>query len=323
MFIMNAHDPELALPDPFLLRTHSRLAASLHLFHVEERVAEGWPSPRLFYLGNKALRALRPLWHFVPKVIRSQCYSVLLKLGSYLYPRSSTPFAHRLPFGLYAKNCHRSPRNEGETLRLLEQYNSIPSPLWVDEYQGTERMLIMTAMPGQPLDQVFHRLSYPERKQLAQDLRSVVLQLRSIPNRTSHVFANTYGGPLKNHRFPSGTCGPFNDISEFNDFLVHRAVQNETREKISAVHARQYRSCFTHADLYPTNILIDRGRLSGIIDWECAGFYPEYWEFTKLIYGTDILRAFEPIIRDAFAGVDYEEELAAETLLWYDTPFGV
>lgn len=94
-------------------------------------------------------------------------------------------------------------------------------------------------------------------------------------------------------------------------------------DKIAAVHARQYRSVFTHADLNPRNILIDHGRLSGIVDWECAGFYPEYWEFTRLFYGAQPSPEIQSIIHGAFAGDTYEEELEAERLLWYDTPFGI
>ncbi|QPG97842.1 hypothetical protein C2857_006930 [Epichloe festucae Fl1] len=26
--------------------------------------------------------------------------------------------------------------------------------------------------------------------------------------------------------------------------------------------------------------MVHNGRISGIIDWESAGWYPEYWEFT-------------------------------------------
>lgn len=47
MFTMESHDPNQPLPDPFLLRTHHHIAASMYLFHVEERIAEGWPSPPL------------------------------------------------------------------------------------------------------------------------------------------------------------------------------------------------------------------------------------------------------------------------------------
>jgi hypothetical protein len=43
--IMETQDASLPLPDPFLLRAHFRIAASLHLFHVEEQVSKSWPSP--------------------------------------------------------------------------------------------------------------------------------------------------------------------------------------------------------------------------------------------------------------------------------------
>lgn len=252
-------------------------------------------------------KRLRSLWHVVPKLIRVQYYRILLRLGNYLYQRSFTGLVHRLPFGLYAKECSRSSDNEGEALRLVEQYTSIPSPLWVDEYHDTLTVLVMTAVSGQPLDTVFHRLSYPEREQLSNDLKSALSQLRCIPNKTSHVFSNTCGGPMIDHRFPSGSRGPFHLISEFNALLVHGCVRQDTKAKISSVHARQYRSVFTHADLHPSNILIDRGRLSGIVDWECSGFFPEYWEFTKLMYGAMRDEELQQIIRGAFTEGGYEE----------------
>lgn len=190
-----------------------------------------------------------------------------MKVGDYLYPRSFTGLAHRLPLGLYAKECHRALGNEIETLRLVEKYTSIPAPLWVDDYEGAHRILIMTAVPGQTLESVFHRLSYPEREQHSKDLKAYVSQKRCVPNLASYLFGNSLGGQLKDHRFPSGTCGrPFNSIFDFSAFLVHRYVRQETKDKISAVHGRTYKSFFTHADLHPSNIIIDRGRLAGIVD---------------------------------------------------------
>ncbi|KAF8222918.1 hypothetical protein L208DRAFT_1319835, partial [Tricholoma matsutake] len=40
---------------------------------------------------------------------------------------------------------------------------------------------------------------------------------------------------------------------------------------------------FTHANLVDQNILIKDGRISGIVDWEWVGFYPEHWEFIKIM----------------------------------------
>lgn len=55
---------------------------------------------------------------------------------------------------------------------------------------------------------------------------------------------------------------------------------------IRLYHARTLQQCpchlmFTHGDFKAHNILVDdEGQLSGFLDWESAGWYPEYWEFT-------------------------------------------
>ena len=44
---------------------------------------------------------------------------------------------------------------------------------------------------------------------------------------------------------------------------------------------KEYKTCFTHGDLSSSNILVRDGRVVAIIDWEMAGWYPEYWEYTS------------------------------------------
>ena len=41
---------------------------------------------------------------------------------------------------------------------------------------------------------------------------------------------------------------------------------------------------FTHGDLRFANIMVKDGSVSGIVDWEFSGWYPEYWEFCKALY---------------------------------------
>jgi Ser/Thr protein kinase RdoA (MazF antagonist) len=38
---------------------------------------------------------------------------------------------------------------------------------------------------------------------------------------------------------------------------------------------------FSHRDLTPRNILVHEGKISGLVDWEDSGWYPEYWEYVK------------------------------------------
>ncbi|KAE8336393.1 hypothetical protein BDV24DRAFT_141939 [Aspergillus arachidicola] len=179
----------------------------------------------------------------------------------------------------------------------------------------------MTQVQGQTLDRVLHRLSYQEREQLSKDLKVFVRQIRCIPNHTPFRFANTFGDALYDHRV-GGEFGPFAETSDFTTYLIPEHTSSETRNAITPVLSRPYKSFFSHADLHSTNILISQGRLSGVVDWECAGYFPEYWEFTKAIFGIINNEALERIMRDAF-DEDYGDELDVERTLWRESPFGI
>ncbi|KKZ68518.1 hypothetical protein EMCG_05802 [[Emmonsia] crescens] len=325
LFTMSTKDPVVySLPSRVLLRLHFRLAKSLHLFYIEDRIAEGWPSPPLITLNKPTKKMLRTLWHLVPKFIRINMYHLLSRIGRRIYGGNISPSVQRLPFGLYLKNCIRSQTNEENALKLVEKHTDVPAPLLVDRFEeekeGTKTFIVMTRLRGEMLHTVFHRMSYPERERLSVDLRAVVDQLHRIPNRTPYLFASTTGEEIVDHRL--GSCGPFNTEAEFNNRLVHKYVGPSTQALVAAAHAIRHRSCFTHSDLHPTNILIDSGRLSGIIDWECAAYQPEHWEFIKAIYGVWNGEAMEEVIRRAF-GYRFEVELEAERELWKVTPFGI
>lgn len=40
---------------------------------------------------------------------------------------------------------------------------------------------------------------------------------------------------------------------------------------------------FTHGDIERRNIMVDECRVIGIIDWEYAGWYPDYWEYAQIM----------------------------------------
>lgn len=64
---------------------------------------------------------------------------------------------------------------------------------------------------------------------------------------------------------------------------------------------------------------MEQGRLSGIVDWESAGFRPEYWEFTKCFYGIGAESDISQFWWQVF-GREYESEFEVERQLWYMTP---
>ena len=62
------------------------------------------------------------------------------------------------------------------------------------------------------------------------------------------------------------------------------------------------------------------GKVAAIVDWQFAGWYPEYWEYTKAHFGLmDMPDWYAEFQR---AVTRYDDELAAERALWrqFDQP---
>lgn len=192
-------------------------------------------------------------------------------VGHRLYGSTGPSWVQRLPFGLIMKECTRAPESEPNALSLVEQYTTIPAPRVVDvgEYNG-KTYLIMTRLPGQHLAEVNHLMSYAERERFADDLADCVSQLRKIPNHTPYLFANTVGGPIVDHRIPDEKGGPFNSERDFNNHLTSHL--NCTPDKVldGLTMREDHCSYFTHSDFFSFNLLVEGGRLSGIVDWECV-----------------------------------------------------
>ena len=47
---------------------------------------------------------------------------------------------------------------------------------------------------------------------------------------------------------------------------------------------KPHRICFTHGEVRPNNLLALNGRLSGLVDWETAGSFPEYCDYVGGCY---------------------------------------
>lgn len=60
--------------------------------------------------------------------------------------------------------------------------------------------------------------------------------------------------------------------------------------------------------------------MSGIVDWESAGFMPEYWDYTKAMEGAR--NKDELAIYDKVWGNRFDQELKVEKCFWQGFPFG-
>ncbi|PGG95411.1 hypothetical protein AJ79_10071 [Helicocarpus griseus UAMH5409] len=188
-----------------------------------------------------------------------------------------------------------------------------------DQHRG-DSFLIMTGIAGQPVQQVFHLMTYKERERLVSDLQHCILQFRQVPNKNGYLICNALGGPVFDYRIDNDICGPFESEEDFNDSLVKR---DDVKPLVKAAHSKKHHIYFTHGDLGPANILVEGGKLAGIVDFECSGFMPEYWEYTKAMFdlwGTQ--KPWVAMINSLFGEHEYKEELKAEKKLWeYRNPW--
>ncbi|KAI0651065.1 kinase-like protein [Trametes meyenii] len=168
-------------------------------------------------------------------------------------------------------------------------------------------------------------LNLSDAEPLMQDLREALRQLRSI-EPPSQAVAGLFGRPLRCSR--GGECltlGPFKDQREFKDAIFAQANSVLFAHRMPALHrlaepsrAKTHRICFTHADLAARNILVKDGRLSGILDWEFSGWYPEYWELTTMesqMLNQPLMHQFWDAVQ-LFGNEPYRDELALEWALW-------
>ncbi|KAH6887446.1 hypothetical protein B0T10DRAFT_489807 [Thelonectria olida] len=331
--------------DARLIGSHARFCKSTQLVNLARNIAPGLfsqkptiaHSPRQRFpgcmpsgslgLGHVFLRLMVLLWRFFPSRVRIAAYELLRKVGNRLYGKDGNAPVQRLPFGLYLKYQPNSDtlKNEYNALNVLEQKTTILAPRALDTVSRKTgdndfSYLLTSRVPGITLAKCQEALSDKDYETISAQLKDCVSQMRRIPKPANQgmVICNTLGEACRDPRIQdSNPVGPFPDEASFSQHL--RFSDEPSR--------RGHKIVFTHGDLNPRNILVERirnpagdrrWRLSGIVDWETAGYYPEYWDYTKSMFeGFRWPRRQNEMIQGVFSEFgDYTEELAVEKRAW-------
>ncbi|KAI1261920.1 kinase-like domain-containing protein [Xylariaceae sp. FL1019] len=267
-------------------------------------------------------------WLHVPVDLRVATYRTLARAGKYLYGTSSSLDVQRLPFGLYLKMRPRSGQpglaNECNALDLVRRFTTITIPRPLDFISHSSHAYLITSqLRGIPVGMMIDSMSNDATAALVSDLRKCINQLRAIPNTVAGTSAVTdtrglaiYDGrvivkaPYDEVR--GDYHGPFETEREFNNLLKSYHLPDVEHEDSHAM-------VLSHADINMRNVLVDDdGRLSGVVDWEMAGWYPEYWEYTKTHFTVKRKWRWLMMMDELFAEVgDYRKELGIERQLWY------
>jgi aminoglycoside phosphotransferase (APT) family kinase protein len=144
--------------------------------------------------------------------------------------------------------------------------------------------ITMDYIRGKPLSQVWKNLSADEKSGIARQLREFLVAMRAVPVPDTYI-GDCAGNRIRDLRerlpYTAPTC---RDERGFNDYLLSglpKKTPPAIRHAFAASLRTDHRIVLTHADLAPRNIMVEDGKITGIVDWEEAGWYPEYWEYVK------------------------------------------
>lgn len=191
----------------------------------------------------------------------------------------------------------------------------------------------MTKLPGDDLADVIQDMSDAELKSVVKELAGYMEQLRRF-DKDIDGNAPAVGGlgrtPGYDSRIASSPFGPFATMADFHTYIhLKEPIEDWTYEpNVMAVHGKPegaYKLKLTHGDIAPRNIRVKHGRITGLIDWEFAGWYPEYWEYARMFYPGErpFLKSWYDAIEEE-GGIDkYKPERKAEEAIWSRLgPFG-
>lgn len=176
---------------------------------------------------------------------------------------------------------------EARNIQFIQQHTSIPTPKVYCAFQRKGvTYIVMKKLRGKSLAITWKSLSDSSRDKLLLRLRELVLEMRSIPAPSGEI-AGVDGGQLWDCRLPSGLerFGPFTDNDDFHRFLrkgLDEAPPDhpDIQEMLQLQKQEWGPPVFSHGDLSSLNILVHGEDITGIIDWETAGWWPPYWEYT-------------------------------------------
>ncbi|KZV83136.1 kinase-like protein [Exidia glandulosa HHB12029] len=176
---------------------------------------------------------------------------------------------------------------EALTMDFVAKNTTIPIPRVYETIRHEGRYAVIMELVDAS-DRTWQHLSRNTKIDIAKQLGGFIAQLRALvpphPGRVECVDGSPCRDPKLNIALPAGT------VEEFHAALGHDLVREAEgfpdwiplRPAFKRIHGRNYRTMLSHADLNWHNMLIRDGKIVAILDWESAGWYPEYWEYTRL-----------------------------------------
>lgn len=157
---------------------------------------------------------------------------------------------------------------------------------------GQSAYLFLSYIPGSTLAEVWPQLKYSQKQALIAELDTILLELRQLERPQNMPLGGVEDGRCKDaRRNIKRSPRAIHSNNDFWDFQYKDAPVGSriyfTFLRRITVGFQASRCVFTHGDLRTDNIIVrlrsdGTYTISGIIDWEMSGFYPEDFESIKI-----------------------------------------
>lgn len=160
---------------------------------------------------------------------------------------------------------------------------------------GTTHVIFMTFIPSVTLEKVWASLTRGNKASIQHELHEIFLKLRKLKKSSTQRLGGLDGEGVKNDfMFGHRSSEVMTTAAEFEDFQFSACPR---ASKAWVAYLRSFlptpsEDCvFTHGDVWMANIMVKFDEnsncytVSGLIDWENSGFYPESQESIRLLSG--------------------------------------
>lgn len=191
--------------------------------------------------------------------------------------------------GLCVKYGPRVHLSEASTMIFISQHTSIPVPRVICAFtHSTWTYIVTERIEGHMLSKDWVYRSEDSKAKLLSQLKQYICEMRELqPPKGMLGVVSVDGGSLSDCRIPGPSLrfGPFETIQDFHrhlrmDMDFDPRLDPDVQELIRQ-QSKSWPLVFTHGDLSSLNILARGNDLVAIVDWETAGWYPSYWEYTS------------------------------------------
>lgn len=199
---------------------------------------------------------------------------------------------------------------EAEAMRLVSKYTNVPVPevlfthfdpekpitdrseFFKPDFRFPEGAITMTIIPGTPLEREWDKLDHEAKRSICVQLWDLISRIRDIPRPEELVGLYQCAADGSPSRDPmledlQSPARPLSSDAELRARLYDRYIHcggSRFKDRLLDMLPRSERSVFTHADIAPRNVMVDeQNHVTGILDWESAGWYPEYWEYAQIM----------------------------------------